>query len=92
MTVSEKSESWGAEVGAALKAAGVRAELDVGSDKIGAKIRLAHAMKPVYQVVIGEKEQDERTITVKGRGNVDLGSMTLEAFVAQCVEESKVPF
>ncbi len=92
MTVSEKSESWGAEVGAALKAAGVRAELDVGSDKIGAKIRLAHAMKPVYQVVIGEKEQDERTITVKGRGNLDLGSMTLEAFVAQCVEESKVPF
>lgn len=92
MTVSEKSEAWGTEVAAALRAAGVRAHLDVGADKIGAKIREAHAMKPVYYVVIGEKEQEQRTVSVKGRANADLGGMTLEDFTARCVAESKVPF
>lgn len=92
MTVSEKSEAWGAEVAEALKAAGVRVELDVSADKIGAKIREAHAAKPMYQIVIGEKEQTERTVTVKARGNLDLGTMSLDALVERCVSESRVPF
>ncbi len=92
MTVSEKSEEWGREVAAKLAAAGVRVELDVSADKIGAKIRAAHAMKPVYYVVVGEKEQTDCTVAVKGRANADLGSMTLDALVERCVSESAVPF
>ncbi len=92
MTVSEKSEEWGAEVAARLEAAGVRVELDRSADKIGAKIRLAHQMKPVYYVVVGEKEQTERSVSVKGRANADLGSMTLDELVSLCVAESAVPF
>lgn len=91
MTVSEKSEAWGREVHAALLAAGVRAELDVSAEKIGAKIREAHAARPVYQVVVGEKEQAARTVAVKSR-EVDHGSMPLADFVARCVAESRVPF
>lgn len=91
MTVSEKSEAWGREVHAALVAAGVRAELDVSAEKIGAKIRDAHAARPAYMVVIGEKEQEARTVALKSRG-VDLGVFPLDAFVARCVEESKAPF
>lgn len=92
MTVSEKSEEWGSEVAAKLAEAGVRVELDVSADKIGAKIRLAHQMKPVYYIVVGEKEQNERTVSVKGRANADLGSMTLDELVSLCVAESVVPF
>jgi threonyl-tRNA synthetase len=91
MTVSEKSEAWGRAVHEALLAAGIRAELDVGADKIGAKIREAHGARPVYMVVIGEKEQDTGTVSVKGRAG-DLGSMPLDGFVVRCVEEAKVPF
>lgn len=91
MTVSEKSEAWGREVADALRAAGVRVHLDTGADKIGAKIREAHAARPPYQVVIGEKEQEARTVAVKLRGE-DLGKLELAAFVARCVAESKSPF
>ncbi len=93
LTVSEKSEAWGREVHAALRAAGVRAEIDAGADKIGAKIRDAHFARPVYMVVIGEKEQESRTVSVRGRGERnDLGSFELDAFVARCVSEAKPPF
>ena len=92
MTVSERSEAWGREVAETLKAEGVRVELDVSADKIGAKIREAHGAKGVYFIVIGEKEQGERTVSVKGRANTDLGVMSLDAFVARCLDESKVPF
>ncbi len=91
MTVSEKSEAWGRSVHETLLAAGIRSELDVGSEKIGAKIREAHASRPVYMVVVGEKEQDTATISAKGREG-DLGSMPLDAFVTRCVAESQVPF
>lgn len=91
LTVSEKSESWGRAVHAALLAAGVRSEIDAGAEKIGAKIRDAHTARPVYMVVVGEKEQDTGTVAVRGREG-DLGTMPLDAFVTRCVAESKVPF
>ncbi len=93
LTISEKSEVWATEVHAALRAAGVRAELDIGADKIGAKIAEAHASRPFYMVVIGEKEQEARMVNVRGRGeNNRLGSFTLDEFVARCVAEGKAPF
>ena len=91
MTVSEKSAEWGTAARDALVAAGVRTFLDDGSEKIGAKIREAHGARPVYQVVIGEKEQEARTVAVKS-GTTDLGVMTLEVFVERCLAESKPPF
>lgn len=91
MTVSEKSDPWAHEVHAALVAAGVRAELDVSAEKIGAKIHKAHAARPCYQVVVGEKEQEARAVAVKTR-EADLGVLPLGTFVERCVAESRVPF
>ena len=91
MTVSEKSVDWGAEVVAALKSAGVRVAFDDRDDKIGAKIREAHNHKPVYQVVVGERDAENRTVSVKSR-DADLGALTVEAFVARVVAEAKPPF
>ena len=94
MTVSEKSEAWGREVTDALKAAGIRAELDVRDDKIGAKIRDAHVFRPTYMVVIGEKEQEARTVAVRDPDPAAprSPSMPLDEFVAKCVAEAKAPF
>ncbi len=91
MTVSEKSLEWGREVTAALNAAGLRVFLDDGDGKIGAKIREAHGVKPVWQVVVGERDAENRTVSVKTR-EADLGALSVEAFVALAVAESKPPF
>ncbi len=91
LTVSEKSAAWGEQVRDALKAAGIRAHLDDGADKIGAKIREAHGAKPVYMVVIGEKEQESGTVSVRGR-DADLGGLTLAEFVERCRTEAVPPF
>lgn len=95
MTVSEKSAEWGGKVTEALLAAGIRAHFDDRDDKIGAKIRDAHSVKPVYMVVIGEKEQESGMVSVKGRTGAeggDPGTLSLEEFVARCVAEAKPPF
>lgn len=95
MTVSEKSVEWGSAVRDALVRAGVRAHFDDRDDKIGAKIRDAHANKPVYMVVIGEKELESGTVSVRARTGAeggDPGSLTLDEFVARCVAEARPPF
>ncbi len=91
MTVSEKSLGWGAEVVHALRAAGLRVHFDEGNEKIGAKIREAHAAKPVWQIVVGERDAENRTVSVKSR-DADLGALSVEAFVARAVAESLPPF
>jgi threonyl-tRNA synthetase len=91
LTVSEKSAAWGEQVRDALVAAGIRVHLDDSADKIGAKIREAHGAKPVYMAVIGEKEQEAGTVSVRGR-DADLGSLSLAEFVERCRAEAVPPF
>lgn len=91
MSVSEKSEAWGNTVTEALKAAGVRVHFDSRDDKIGAKIREAHNAKPVWYAVVGERDQENGTVSVKSR-DADLGALPLAEFVARVVAESKAPF
>ena len=91
MTVSEKSTAWGAEVVATLRAAGLRVHFDDGDEKVGAKIREAHAHKPVWQVVVGERDAENCTVSVKSR-DADLGAMPLAAFRDHALVESRRPF
>jgi threonyl-tRNA synthetase len=91
MTVSEKSEAWGVSVAERLRAAGLRVHLDTRDDKIGAKIRDGHAARPVYMLVIGEKEMEAGTVSVRGREG-DLGAMAIDAFVTRAVAEAAWPF
>jgi threonyl-tRNA synthetase len=92
MTVSEKSDVYAREVLDRCKAAGIRATLDDGADKITYKIRLAHGKKIPYQAVIGAREAEEGKLAVKGRGGEDLGSIPVEEFITRLREESKIPF
>ena len=66
---------------------GLRAEADVRSEKLGKKIREAQLDKVPYIVVIGDKEAEQNLISVRHRTEGDLGTMTVEEFVAKALLE-----
>ena len=70
-----------------LAAAGIRVELDGRSEKIGYKIREAQLQKIPYMLVVGDKELENGTVSVRSRKGVDLGAMPLDAFMARIKEE-----
>lgn len=92
MTVSERSEAHGTHVHQALKGAGVKATADLSDSKIGYKIRECHNHKVPYMAIIGEREQDEGTVSIRSRDEGDLGSMLVEEFIERIVTETLPPF
>lgn len=70
-----------------LQAAGLRVTTDSRSEKIGYKIREAQLEKIPYMLVIGDKEVQENLVSVRSRKDGDIGSMTLDAFLAKAVDE-----
>jgi len=83
LTVSEKSEAYGREVEAQLAAAGLRAGGDYRGAKLGAKVRDAQVELIPYMFVVGEKDREAGTVTVRDRIEGDLGPLDL----AQAVEK-----
>jgi threonyl-tRNA synthetase len=86
LPVSEKFLGYGEEVRAALAEAGLRAELDARNEKLGYKIREAQVQKVPYMLVVGGREQEDRTVAVRRRSGADLGAMTIDAFVARVTD------
>jgi len=72
---------------AKLADAGVRVSLDRTSDKVGAKIRLARLDRVPYMLVLGAREVDEGTVSVRHRDKDDLGSQPLDDFIETIREE-----
>jgi threonyl-tRNA synthetase len=91
ITVSEKSNLHGGRVYDALKKAGIKVSADMGDEKIGRKIRDCHGQRLPYMAIVGEREQEENTVSIRSRDHGDLGSVPLDEFVARVVEESKLP-
>jgi threonyl-tRNA synthetase len=87
VTVSEKSEAYGREVEAQLAAADLRAAGDYRGIKLNAKIREAQLELIPYMFVIGEKDRDEGTVSVRDRLEGDLGAMPLAAAIAKLQAE-----
>ena len=81
LSISEKSNAYAQEVAERLKAAGVRVEANLGSEKINAKIRTASLEKVPYMVVLGEKEQQAGVVAVRHRTEGDKGQMPVDGFV-----------
>ncbi len=87
LPVSEKTREYAKEVGAALRAAGVRAVVDERDEKIGYKIREARGVDRVpYMLILGEQERDGGFISVRDRTNETVQS-TLEDFLAKIMAE-----
>ena len=75
------------EVKAKLDAVGMRCEIDTRSEKIGYKIREAQLEKVPYMILMGDKDIENNTISVRSRKHGDLGAFTVEQFIEKALEE-----
>ena len=83
LPLSAKFVEYGQKVTNALKAAGLRVQLDDSDEKLGYKIRRAELEKVPYALVLGGREQEAGTVGVRKRIEGDLGSMSIEDFAAR---------
>jgi threonyl-tRNA synthetase len=80
LPITDRINEYAEFVANELKQAGFRVDLNVKSDKIGAKIRDAQLQKVPFMLVLGDKELEENKIAVRERKTGDLGAMTLAEF------------
>ena len=89
LTVTEKFAPYAEEVAKKLEEAGLRVELDIRNEKIGYKLREARNERVSYIGVIGEREAEAGTLTVRSSKIGELGEMSVEDFTAKLLEEIK---
>jgi len=87
LPLSEKFHDYAREVSAKLAAAGFRAHVDDRNEKLQAKIRDAQLAKVPYMLVIGGKEQEAQSVSVRHRSRGDLGPRPLDQFLADLRSE-----
>ncbi|MBP1555342.1 MAG: threonine--tRNA ligase [Oscillospiraceae bacterium] len=85
--ISEKHAEYAAKVLAELDAAGIRAEVDTRNEKMGYKIREAQLQKIPYMLVVGDKEAESGTVSLRSRRAGDEGALALSDFIANIREE-----
>ena len=89
MPITDRVADYAQSVADKLAALGVRAETDLRNEKIGYKIREAQMQKIPYMLVIGDKEKEAGTVSVRTRAGVDMGAMALADFESKVTEEIK---
>ena len=88
LPISDDHVEFANKVKDALFAAGIdRVEVDARNEKIGYKIREAQLEKVPYMLIIGAKEVESGTVSVRSRRDGELGSLTVDEFVAKAVKE-----
>jgi threonyl-tRNA synthetase len=87
LNISDAQADYAKQVAQALKKQGFRVHADLRNEKITYKIREHSVQKLPYIVVVGDKERDANTVAVRARGNVDLGSMPVDALVERLSRE-----
>lgn len=87
LPVADRHLDYVYEIKKALEEKGMRVEVDGRSEKIGYKIREAQLEKVPYMFIIGDKDIEAQTVSVRHRKNGDLGAMKLEEFIEKAVEE-----
>jgi threonyl-tRNA synthetase len=80
LPITDRAMEHGHGVTARLKTAGFRAIMDARSEKIGAKIRDAQLQKILFMLVLGDREVQDKTVSVRHRSDGDRGVMGVEAF------------
>jgi threonyl-tRNA synthetase len=88
LPISEKSAGYAREVETKLRERGLRVSLDDSNDRIQGKVKVAAEMKVPYMAIVGPRDAEQRTVSVRVRGvEKDLGAMPLDAFVSALAEE-----
>jgi len=86
LPISEKHLEYAQKVKQQLQDAGIRVELDERNEKIGYKIREAQMQKVPYMLIVGDKEAEESTVSVRVRGKGDVGQKSIDAFIEEVKE------
>ena len=87
MPITDRAHDYAKALTEQLKNAGIRAEADCRSEKLGYKIREAQVQKIPYMLVVGDRDMENGTVSVRTRKGEDLGAMTPEAFLGKCLTE-----
>ena len=89
MPITDRASDYAKQLAERLDQEGVRVDTDLRNEKIGYKIREAQMQKLPYMLVVGDKEAESGTVSVRTRGGVDLGAMPVDEFIAKIKEEIK---
>ena len=89
LPVSEKYHDYAEKLNELLKRNEIRTLIDMRSEKIGRKIRDAEMKKVPYMLIVGEKEMNENAVSVRKHGQGDLGTMSVEDFIAMIEKQVK---
>ena len=87
MALTDRTAKRAEEITNILKNAGIRAESDIRNEKIGFKIREAQQERIPYMLILGDKEIENGTVSVRSRKNGDMGTMELNKFLSALLEE-----
>jgi threonyl-tRNA synthetase len=90
-TVTSAADGWATEVAGALKAAGLRVEIDLRNEKIGYKVREHAVQKVPVQIALGGREAEERSVTIRRHGSDKTQTLSLDAAVQALVTEAQSP-
>lgn len=91
ISITNEEQAYGKQLLEKLKTLGMRATLDDGKDKLGAKIRQAQLLKIPFALVLGRREAAEGTVAIRRRGGEDMGVLPLEEAVALLTKETNRP-
>jgi len=88
LPVSDKSLGYARQLESEMRAQGIRVETDSRNEKIGYKIREAQLEKLPYMLIVGDKEREEGTVSVRKRDEGDIGALTKKDFIARVLQEN----
>ena len=87
LPITDRAHDYAQEIVDRLRDAGIRAESDYRSEKLGYKIREAQMQKIPYMLVVGDRDMENQTVSVRTRAGVDLGAISVDDFRAKCRAE-----
>ena len=90
MPISEKYEDYANDLFFTLQEHDIRGFVDLRDEKIGRKIRDAEVAKVPYMLIVGEKEAADGKVSIRRKGQGDLGSMSVDEFVKTFQAEVKI--
>ena len=87
LPITDRAHDYAQEIVDRLRDAGIRAESDYRSEKLGYKIREAQMQKIPYMLVVGDRDMENQTVSVRTRAGVDLGARSVDEFRTKCRAE-----
>ena len=87
LPITDRAADYCAQQAAELRKQGFRVEVDSRNEKVGKKIREATLEKIPYMLVVGDRDMEAGTVSVRTRTGEDLGAMTMDAFLSKCLAE-----